>query len=126
MPDAKHVNKSIKQEDGKGESAGPAVSNIPAEALNRLIAMGGPPGEHLFSPPLMLLAILPQRCQYIYAAIHMSVLCHTCVELGDKLLAKTGEGLVCDILLCTRVVSTSRVPSLEGKTLSQTVAADLL
>lgn len=46
ISDAKHViNKSVKQEDGKGESAGPAVSNIPAEALNRLIAMGGAPGE---------------------------------------------------------------------------------
>lgn len=44
--DAKHVaSKPIKQEDGKGELAGPAVSNIPADALNRLIAMGGPAGE---------------------------------------------------------------------------------
>lgn len=52
------VNKPIKQEDGKGESAGLAMSNIPADALNRLIAMGGPPGE----PPLLhaidLMAVL--------------------------------------------------------------------
>ncbi|KAL3151496.1 hypothetical protein ABBQ38_012495 [Trebouxia sp. C0009 RCD-2024] len=44
-PEAKQVaSKPIKQEDGKPEMVGPAVSNIPADALNRLIAMGGPAG----------------------------------------------------------------------------------
>lgn len=98
MPDTKHVNKFIKQEDGKGESAGPAVSNIPAEALNRLIAMGGPPGEQLLSSPLTLFAALPQRCQYTCAAIYMSELLSYLCLTHEKLLAKTGQGLVCDIL----------------------------
>ena len=56
------VNKPIKQEDGKGESAGLAVSNIPADALNRLIAMGGPPGELPLLYAIGLTATLSVLC----------------------------------------------------------------
>lgn len=52
-PEAKQVaSKPIKQEDGKPEMVGPAVSNIPADALNRLIAMGGPAGERMLTTVL--------------------------------------------------------------------------
>lgn len=57
------VNKPIKQEDGKRESAGLAVSNIPADALNRLIAMGGPPGK------LALLCAIGLMAVYLYLSV---------------------------------------------------------
>lgn len=49
MSEAKHVpSKPVKQEDSKGESLGPTVSGVSADALNRLIAMGGPAGKLLY------------------------------------------------------------------------------
>ena len=46
--EVKHApSKPVKQEDSKGESTGGGVSSIPADALNRLIAMGGPAGKLL-------------------------------------------------------------------------------
>ena len=48
VSDAKHApGKPVKQEDSKGESAAPPVPGISADALNRLIAMGGPAGGSL-------------------------------------------------------------------------------
>ena len=47
VSEANHVpSKPIKQEDSKAEreACGPTVSGISADALNRLIAMGGPAG----------------------------------------------------------------------------------
>ena len=55
VSEAKHMpSKPAKQEDGKGESGGGAVPNVDADALNRLIAMGGPAGR---LPPAKLSAV---------------------------------------------------------------------
>ena len=48
VSDAKHApGKPVKPEDSKGEPAAPPASGISADALNRLIAMGGPAGGFL-------------------------------------------------------------------------------
>lgn len=45
VSEVKHgPSKPVKHEDSKADSSGPAASGISADALNRLIAMGGPAG----------------------------------------------------------------------------------
>ena len=46
VSEPKQLNsKPVKQEEPKQEPGGPPASGISADALNRLIAMGGTPGE---------------------------------------------------------------------------------
>ena len=82
VSEAKHVpSKPIKHEGGKAESGGGGVSNIPADALNRLIAMGGPAGR-----------LLP-ACHVIFSAMNLFQLWPSCLPYHTSVLA--------GILLCT-------------------------
>ena len=63
VSDAKHApGKPVKQEDSKGDSAAPPVSGISADALNRLIAMGGPAGGFLLLLPSVCVRVCVRAC----------------------------------------------------------------